>query len=390
MEVSLRAALAAVWPVVVCVLFIQAGNGLQTDLIGLRADAAFAPGIVGLMMAAYFAGYCAASLASRTIIGRLGHIQTIGVSLTVAAVVIVAQPFLLSADSWIFLRMISGFAFSLCYVAVESWINSAVPNLLRGRIFSVYMLMQITGLTCAQGLLNVGDIGRPGPFLLAAGLFAAAAVVVAFGRRSAPRGILPRPLEVQELFRLSPFAASATVLGGLAWAVLFTFGPVYARRIGLDMPRVGLFMGVMMVAGGALQLPVGWLSDLIGRRAMIGLLFGAGLMASLCGLWAGSTVAVFIAVALVGACVFPIYAVAAAHINDRIPQDARIAAAAGLVLLFGLGSLIGPLLCGWVMGFAGASGFFSVLAVTMTAGLATVLYRPKQLAGRAQDTAAVR
>lgn len=386
----MRAALAAVWPMLVCVLFIQAGNGLQTDLIGLRADATFAPGIVGLMMAAYFAGYCAASLASQPIIGRFGHIKTIGVSLSIAAAVIVAQPFLLSAESWICLRMVSGFAFSLCYVAVESWVNSAVPNFLRGRIFSFYMLMQITGLTCAQGLLNVGDIRRPGPFFLAAGLFAVAAAVVALGRQSSPRGGLPQPLEIRELFRLSPFAASATVLGGLAWAVLFTFGPVYARRIGLDMPGVGLFMGVMMVAGGALQLPVGWISDLIGRRTVIGLLFGAGLLASLCGLWAGNAVVVFVAAALDGACVFPIYTVAAAHINDRIAQEARVAAAAGLVLLFGLGSLIGPLLCGWVMGFAGASGFFSVLAVTMTAGLATVLYGPKQLAGRAQDTAAVR
>jgi hypothetical protein len=77
-----------------------------------------------------------------------------------------------------------------------------------------------------------------------------------------------------------------------------------------------------------------------------------------------------IAAGLAGGFVFPVYAIAAATVNDGVSQETRVAAAAGLVLLFGIGSVFGPLLCGWAMGAVGSSGFYGVLAAAMAAGLA--------------------
>jgi dipeptide/tripeptide permease len=82
-------------------------------------------------------------------------------------------------------------------------------------------------------------------------------------------------------------------------------------------------------------------------------------------------------VALTGACVFPIYAVSAATVNDGISTETRVAAAAGLVLLFGIGSFFGPLLCGWAMTAIGLSGFFGLLAVAMGTGTAMTLWSVK-------------
>lgn len=380
----MRAAIAAVWAVIVCTFFVQAGNGLQTDLISLRANSAFASGVIGAMMAAYYVGYSIAPLTGRAVIGRIGHVKAVIACMLVAALVIIAHPFAVSAPAWAAFRAISGFVLSLSYVSVESWINDRVGNVLRGRVFSIYMFAQMAGMTIAQVLVGFGDARHIGLYLLAAGLFVAAAVPIATAHRAAPTGAPPEPLGVLKLFHIAPLGAGATVLAGLSWAIMFTFGPIFASRVGLGPSGVGLFMGVAMAAGGILQVPLGWLSDVVGRRPVIGAMFAAGFAASLFGLMAQGYAMIFLAAALTGACVFPIYAVSAATVNDGISKETRVAAAAGLVLLFGIGSFFGPLLCGWAMTVIGLPGFFGLLAVAMGTGIAMTLWSVTRHGQRAQ------
>jgi MFS family permease len=366
----LRNAVAAVWAVILFAFLVQAANGLQSDLIGVEANSAFASAVIGLTFASYYVGFSLAPLVGRAVIGRIGHVAAVAITALVAAVVILVMPRFVNAPMWSLFRAVSGFALSLSYVAVESWINDVAPNAVRGRVFSVYMFAQMVGMTLAQVLFwSGGGIGYV-PFMLSAALFVLAAVPVVLSRRSAPSGAPPQPLGIGALFRVSPLGAIATVLSGVSWSILFAFGPVYAKRIGLEAGGVGLFMGLAVAAGGLVQVPAGWLSDIAGRRLVLAAIFAAGLLACLLGLAAPGRVASLVAAGLAGGFVFPIYAIAAATVNDGISRETRVAAAAGLVLLFGLGSIFGPLLCGWAMGEVGQPGFYSLLAATMAAGLA--------------------
>jgi hypothetical protein len=64
------------------------------------------------------------------------------------------------------------------------------------------------------------------------------------------------------------------------------------------------------------------------------------------------------------------YAISAAHTNDAVAPQNRVSAAAGLVLLFGLGSILGPLASGGAMSAMGGDGYYVVLAATLAASLA--------------------
>lgn len=369
----MRAAVAAVWAVIVSMFLIQAGNGLQTDLISLRGSAAFSSGVMGLMMACYYVGYCLASLNGRRLIGRLGHVNAVIAAMGVTAMVIVIHPFWVRIPVWTGLRALSGFALSLSYVAVESWINDRVPNALRGRVFSIYMFAQLAGMTLAQALVGLGNAIDLKMFLIAAGLFVVAAVPVAVARGSAPFGVPPEPFPLVRLFRLSPLGAWATILAGLSWSIIFTFGPVFAHRMGFDLPGIGLFMGVALIAGGILQLPIGWLSDVVGRRPVLIGVFVSGAVVCLAALLPQPRFMVLIAAALAGAFVFPVYTVSAATVNDHVSPETRVATASGLVLLFGIGSIFGPLLCGWAMAEIGVSGYYGLMALTMGGGAVLAL-----------------
>jgi MFS family permease len=369
----MRAAVASVWAVIVTIGFVQVANGLQTSVLGVRSGIeAFPPWTFGIVMASYYVGYSAAPLTSRRIIGRFGHVRTMTVGALVAAMMIAAAGYLVTPLAWGLLRALSGFALSSLYVGAESWIHDRVANAQRGRVFSIYMVMQMIAMTGAQFLLGVGDPATPNLFLLSAVLFGVSCLPVLYARRSAPDHAPPEPFGMLRLFGAAPLGTIATFLAGVSWSIVFTFGPVYARSYGFDLFQVSVFMALAMAGGALVQFPIGWLSDAAGRKRTIAVISAGGIVVALLGLWAGGDglLAKYAASFLVGALVFPMYAISAAHTNDAVAPQNRVSAAAGLVLLFGLGSILGPLASGGAMSSMGADGYYVVLAATLAASLA--------------------
>ena len=79
-------------------------------------------------------------------------------------------------------------------------------------------------------------------------------------------------------------------------------------------------------------------------------------------------------VSFFGAAVFGMYPVIVAHANDHAAPGSFLATSGGLLLLFGVGSIVGPLFAGGVMTGIGPRGLFltSLLAHVALAGYATL------------------
>jgi MFS family permease len=334
-------------------------------------------------MAAYYVGYSAGPLLSHGVIGRFGHVAVMIAASLIAGVAIVLHAAIVAPVAWAVLRAISGLVLAMLYVAAESWIHGRAENRIRGRVFSIYMVAQMVAMTLAQALLSTGDPRTAALYLLCGGIFLVASIPVFVARDRAPHRPPPEPFGIVRLFKASPMGVVATTLAGVAWSIVFTFGPVYAQRAGIrdleiftrfTLNGVSQFMGVAMVAAAISQYPLGWVSDHIGRRPTIALMCGAGVVASIFGWWAdgGDASLKLIGSAAIGAATFPLYSLTVAHTNDGIAPEARVPAAGGLVLLFGIGSIVGPLVSGLVVQANGSTGYFAVLVATMSATLAVV------------------
>jgi MFS family permease len=131
-------------------------------------------------------------------------------------------------------------------------------------------------------------------------------------------------------------------------------------------------MALTMIGGALVQFPMGWLSDAVGRRRTIAWMSAGGVAVSLFGVWADGQgmLAKFAGAALTGGLIFPMYAVSTAHTNDSIEPRNRVSAAAGLVLLFGIGSIFGPLISGGAVTALGNAGLYIVLATASALSLA--------------------
>jgi MFS family permease len=111
-------------------------------------------------------------------------------------------------------------------------------------------------------------------------------------------------------------------------------------------------MSAALIGGAVIQVPLGRLSDRVDRRWMLAATAaGAGAVATLLDLWRPADLAAALALLfLLGGCIFSLYGLAVAHANDRAHPEAFVETASGLLLLFGIGSIVGPLLASVAMG----------------------------------------
>jgi MFS family permease len=364
-----RNVVTPVLPLFAGLALLMVGNGLLGSLLGIRADLeGFATVVIGVVMAMYFVGFLVGSLTIPRWLASVGHIRVFAGLASLAAATALTYSLLAVPVAWGGLRFVSGLCMSGLYVTIESWLNQRATNETRGRLLSVYMLVVSFGLGVGQLLLGFGDPIDFTLFVLVGIVISLAVVPVALIRLPAPTEIIPVKLSLRSLMHTAPLGVVAVVVAGAAGSSVIALGAVYATKIGMEPGRVGVFMvGVFMAAaligGAAAQYPLGMLSDRVPRRRVI---FGVAVAASAValvgtavdvdGLW------VFVVAAAYGALAFPMYSLAVSHVNDVMPAHHLVAAAAGLVFLYGVGSIVGPITVSVLMTVAGPVGYFWGLA----------------------------
>src|SRR3546814_1732241 len=79
--------------------------------------------------------------------------------------------------------------------------------------------------------------------------------------------------------------------------------------------------------------------------------------------------------ALFGGLTFALYPLCVAHTNDHMEPEPRIAASGGLILLYSIGSALGPVTAAVAMKLAGPPGLFVSIALGGGAALVFAFWR---------------
>lgn len=365
------------------ILLMQLANGQQSTVVGILTNVAgFGTFAGGFVMSAFYAGYAAGSIAAPGIVERIGHVRSFGILVAVGVAAMGFYQVSIDPVTWGLVRAVIGFSLSGIFVVAESWLNDQTANETRGRVFSLYILVQLGGLMGGQLLASASGAAGGLPFAMFTALMALCIVPVLAGNTPEANRHVPHPVGIPILYRISPLAFVGVVISGFIWAALMGGIPFYGEAIGLGSAATPILVAMPILGGLICLFPMGWLSDHMDRRAV---LIGTASLASLTaviGLFLGadSLTTLYVVMAIYGALTFPFYSLAVAHMNDRLLPEQRVPASAGLVLLFGLGSILGPMFVYWSIGIFGPWGFFVVLflstiAVAMFA-LIRMLARP--------------
>lgn len=348
------------------VFFLVTGSGLQNTLLPLRgAFEGFSAVSLGILGSSYYLGFVIGCLAVPRLVRRSGHIRAFAALTSAAVAAMLAHPLLIDAYVWFGLRAITGFCFAGLYLVIESWLNDRATNQTRGFVMSAYVIVDYVALTAGQMMITLYPVSGFQLFVLGAILFSLATLPVATTGAGQPAPIETARIRPIRLMRAAPVGVVGCFVVGLTNGSLWSLGPIFGIGRGLTADGAATFMSAAVVAGAIAQWPIGFLSDKMDRRKILAALLGGAMLAGialgavpslgllgLCGL-----------AAFYGALALPAYSLAAAHAYDRTAPSEAVETAAGLLLAYGVGSVVGPSLASVGMLHYGAGALFFFTAV---------------------------
>ena len=351
------------------------GMGLQGTLLGLRAGVEeYSVTTIGIVMSSYFVGFALGSYFSPRMIRQYGHIRSYAAMASLVSAAAIAYALNTEPLFWILLRIITGFSIMASYVVIESWLNALASNTLRGRFFGAYMIITLLAMAAGQHLLRLGDVSSFELFAISSILVSLALVPVVFTRIEQPQIHEPAHLPLQALYRIAPLGMIATLGAGVITGAFWGMGAIYASSLGLDDNGIAWLMSVIIVGGALLQWPLGIMSDHIDRRKVITLCSLAGAtMAALMSLFNDQPALWFYLFSMLfGGFAFTLYGLAVAHTNDHVVPEHSLEAAQGLLQVYGVGAILGPLLASQAIEWLGYVGLplFYLLVMTLLTGFA--------------------
>jgi MFS family permease len=368
------------WALMLGIMMLQIGNGLQGTLLGVRGSLeGIDPSWMGLVMSAYFIGFLGGSQATPILLKRVGHVRVFAALGSLVSAAFILYAVYVNPYFWWVLRFIVGFCMSGLYVVAESWINDSTTTKTRGQALSLYVLMQMVGIVAGQLLLNVSDPAGYNLFVLISVLVSLAFAPILLSTTPAPVFQTSEPMTLRQLMKVSPLGCVGIFLLGGIFSALFGMASIYAAERGFSILEISWFTMAIYVGGMVFQFPIGWISDRMDRRVLILIVTAMATISSAMGIFVGDSIWALLVVALfVGGAANPLYALLLAYVNDHLEYEQMSSASGGLIFINGVGAMGGPILVGYMINQIGPNGFFVFITVLSLMICLYSLYRMTQ------------
>jgi MFS family permease len=333
--------LGLTWPFLAIVL---AKQGVPAWLNGLSASAQ--------MMAVLLV----APLAPR-LIGWLGTMRVMGLGIAGMAIALMLLTVFPNVWAWFPIRFCLGLAAELVFTGGDLWINQLASDKTRGRLIGVYGMFLHGGFALGPAAIVV--LGSEGWSVLYLGV-----VVILLGLVPLywARGLAP-PIEgkprarLLHFLRIAPTLMVAGLMFGLIDSSTLALLPVYGIEKGLGEETAALLLTMFVLGAVVGQVPVGWLADHVERhRLMAWCGFVTLVTIGLIPISIGSLVMTWAVMLVMGMSLGGFYVIAMAMIGQRFQGADLVGINASFVFLWGVGTVVGPLISGSAIETFGPDG----------------------------------
>ncbi len=319
----------------------------------------------GLSAASLYLGMLVISPFLEKPIRKWGYKPIILFGMVLVTISVGLFPFWMNFYFWIILRFVVGLGDTALHYATQLWITSNVTAEKRGRSITLYGLSYAIGFAIGPLGLMLLKINDWFPFIITVILF-----LLAFFPISSLTNITPKEMEAQNQHNryISVFAVA-----GIAMMPFFIFGflesslnsivPLYGYRTGLSFSTISLLLFSFVIGSLVLQLPLGILSDHIGRKLVLTITTWIGGILFLLIPTITHEIGLYIIFAMAGGFVGSLYSLGLANIADILQPSLLPTANMIATILFGIGSMIGPYSGGLVMDLGQPSNLFYLIGV---------------------------
>ncbi|WP_121610025.1 MFS transporter [Mesobacillus foraminis] len=291
---------------------------------------------------------------------------------------------------WFVLRFLIGIGDHMLHFGTQTWITSSSPKERLGRNISLYGLFFGLGFTAGPLMTRFVEVHESLPFMISSAISLISWLLVWTLKNEYPESDL----------ETSSFLGTFTRFGKVfkyAWvAFLPPFGygfleaslngnfPVYALRSGIEVSAVSLILPAFAAGSIVFQLPLGILSDRLGRKNVLitVMLLGVGCFTA-AGMVQNSIPGLFICFFLAGMLVGSTFSLGISYMADLLPKQLLPAGNLMCGIFFSFGSISGPFIGGMSIQHLKGPGFFYVISTMLLVIFFSLLaFKPSESAAK--------
>ena len=340
---------------VFAVSVIGLNMGTSLPLLALRLHEAGAGTLtIGVLSALPAAGMILAALATNWLCRCYGGRTLYLACFMLCSLSSSALEWLPDSLAWLSLsRLALGLGMGVAVILGESWVNELCSEARRGQVVALYAAC-FTGVQLAGPLL-ISLLGAHSPWPILLVTLANLLTLVAMSRYLpatwGQHDAHTRPsFSLLGFLRVAPTLCAGVLFFAFFDAVVLSLFPVYASTHGYALGVAALMASVILAGDMLFQVPLGWLADRLNRRTLH---LACGVLTLTVGLLLPWLIALpsllWPALVVLGAVAGGIYTLALILIGQDFRGPDLITANASVGLLWGIGSLAGPLLSGGLM-----------------------------------------
>jgi MFS family permease len=356
----MKSTLRPLFSILLGLLFLIVGHGMQLTLIPLRAGALdWSKFEIGAVGSSYYVGYVFGCFVSPYLIRRAGHIRAFTVLTATVTTAMLAHALWVAFVPWLLFRLFLGGSLAGLYMILESWVNDRASNANRGFVMSSYIMVNYVALAIGQFMVTLAAPTEFTLFAVSAMAMSISAIPLALTSQAQPAPVAVVKFRPLRLYKSSPVGLVGASVAGIATGAFWSLGAVAAVGVGLSARVAAIFMGIFTTTGAVAQWPIGRISDHIDRRiVLIAILIAAAAVGVLLAALPHAEWLWFVLAGFLGAAMAPTYSVAAAHAYDHAEPGTMVETAEGLFVASASGSIVGPLVASALMDHFGAQTLF--------------------------------
>ena len=295
---------------------------------------------------------------------RFGALRVVTVGMVLGAVFTVLIGVTEALGAWMVLRFLVGLTTASLWIVSEIWVNRLASEKNRGVLLGVYSALFGVGFAIGPSVTGQFHPLSPVPYILVAGALLLTLVPLAVARRVLPAAQADDSLISVSLVRKAPLVFVAAMVSGATEMTTFSLLPLFGLKSGFEREAALLMVSAFALGNVLMQIPIGWLSDRIGRVRMTGACAGAATLAAIFLPWAmEAPVAGWLLLVFWGGVGFGIYTSGLGLLGKLLPPQDLAAGNSLFIICYMSGGLTGPLLGGAATDLIGAPGALIVQAL---------------------------
>ena len=320
-------------------------RGVASDWLGIAA----AMPAIGMLLASLCAHRLSKHIANKTLLLFASGLSALSI---LAIAFSDSLPWLMA---W---RFLMGVGCGLLVVLGETWVNVISAPQWRGRCVAAYATMYTLCQVAGPSVLAWFGSNAVWPLwiafacnVLGFALLLPSKCEMALGEDTGKHSMTPLAV-----IRFAPAVILAIFTFAFFDTAMLALLPLYGLQYGLSEQTAVLAVSVLFIGDALFQMPLGWLADRFGAKRVHSYCARFFIVFLLVLPWAMSSMALWLVLLLLGASAGGLYTLGLIRVGGRFEGQDLVAANAAIGIVWGVGSLTGPIISNGLMNVLGSNG----------------------------------